>query len=86
MSKHPPATDATPEALVRSLLRGVQKDQVRIMIEGPKDGLNPVKVAQGFHTQVPMLRQEFEEPPNFLFYQKEQIPSFGKGFSSVGSF
>ena len=72
--------------LLRGLLRGVQKDQARVVIEDPKDRLNPIEVAQSIGAQVLMLRQILKELPDFRLYQKEQIPLFGRESSSAGSY
>ena len=56
------------------------------MAQHPENCQNPVEVVESFQTQMIVTLDNLEELPNFRLYQKEQIPSFGRAFSSVGSF
>ena len=72
--------------LVLRFLRGIEHHEVRIVIHPAKGLPHPGQVPQVFKAQVLMLREMIEKLPNFLLYQKEQIPLSGRCGSLAGIF
>ena len=67
-------------------LRRIKHHQIGVVIHPPENLTHLLKLPYLLRVKILILKGRLKKLFNFLLYQKEQIPSFGKGLSLVGGF
>ena len=73
-------------SLVLRHFRRIKHHKISVVVHPSENLTNLLKLPHLFGIKILEIKSHLKKLFNFLLYQKEQIPSFGKGLSLVGGF